>query len=841
MKIGTLVRQLKPYFLTQHAENTQWVTDAMILNASISKLTAGSLTVVGTIGAGGAWQTGASGARFVIDNLAIKAYNADDIQTVNISSDGSGWLGNSTDFYWLAGGVGGGTPYVKITNLIAGDLSVIGTITGAGEWRLGTGTIGVDFSGIRLNTSGLYGYNNDVVMTYLQASDGKIYAGGGVVILDNNGILIQDTASVADAKLLFGDIPGASTMTTYVAMYDDAPTSRPVISFLIEQTDVTSTRDGFTQLAMSGGGLSSNTISFAFGGSASGAVGIQYLLGRFSGQIETYGEIYPANQTNHGLTAYFSGPNAVALKSTGAFVTGSDLFVGNQFTHSIRGSTAGLGVDQAPVTGADFAIKSSLLVGATVLAGFHYDRASGDFYLGGDNTQAGNFYIKDSAGDIKVTLASDGDSTIGVGNLKLFGALYPGNQTTHYVTGGASGIGIDGSPENYYSKNLVIHSANNGGLTIAAATTSDVNYLMFADGTSGADAYRGYIAYYHSTNLLLLAANAIGGVYIDSVGNVGVASATSAWVKFGILNSGSFDGSGGNATAAQIDFRGTSAATTDIRGLTIQTGTTAESFTAAAVTGIYIPDAIKGTGSTITTLYGLYIGAQTVGATNWGIYALGANYFGAGYFNNTTRYISDDGTYTFISGGLKLGAALYPGNQTTHSITGGASGIGVDCTPGAGFDIAYSGTGAALRVYNSQATNPFGLLVDNTGATTADSNYVADFRVGGTPILTVLNSGRVSLGGAISTVNSFANITAGSYLDIAISDSTTYLFFAHQGAEHYGVMGIVYLPEGAAACEVSIIKQTNANLTASASGTNLRITNGIGATRTVTYGMLRIV
>jgi hypothetical protein len=77
-------------------------------------------------------------------------------------------------------------------------------------------------------------------------------------------------------------------------------------------------------------------------------------------------------------------------------------------------------------------------------------------------------------------------------------------------------------------------------------------------------------------------------------------------------------------------------------------------------------------------------------------------------------------------------------------VASGNVGIGTT-SPGAGVDVAYAGSAAALRVYNSQATNPFGLLVDNTGANTSDSNYIADFRSGGTSRLRLLNSGSVGI------------------------------------------------------------------------------------------------
>ena len=75
----------------------------------------------------------------------------------------------------------------------------------------------------------------------------------------------------------------------------------------------------------------------------------------------------------------------------------------------------------------------------------------------------------------------------------------------------------------------------------------------------------------------------------------------------------------------------------------------------------------------------------------------------------------------------------------------GNVGIGTS-SPAAGVDVAYSGTAAAFRVYNSQATNPYGLLVDNTAADTSDSNYIADFRSGGATRLRVQNNGNVGIG-----------------------------------------------------------------------------------------------
>jgi len=55
------------------------------------------------------------------------------------------------------------------------------------------------------------------------------------------------------------------------------------------------------------------------------------------------------------------------------------------------------------------------------------------------------------------------------------------------------------NPHLYYAKDLVVQAINQGGITVRASSTTDTNYLMFADGTSGNERYRGYIGYAHNT------------------------------------------------------------------------------------------------------------------------------------------------------------------------------------------------------------------------------------------------------------------------------------------------------------------------------------------------------
>jgi len=69
---------------------------------------------------------------------------------------------------------------------------------------------------------------------------------------------------------------------------------------------------------------------------------------------------------------------------------------------------------------------------------------------------------------------------------------------------GNVGIGLT-NPEDYYSKDLVVKAASEGGITIRSNGGNDWNYLLFAVGTSGAERYSGYIGYSHQTNKFRLA------------------------------------------------------------------------------------------------------------------------------------------------------------------------------------------------------------------------------------------------------------------------------------------------------------------------------------------------
>tara|TARA_R100001163_G_scaffold27038_1_gene21961 strand:- start:2017 stop:3831 length:1815 start_codon:yes stop_codon:yes gene_type:complete len=88
-------------------------------------------------------------------------------------------------------------------------------------------------------------------------------------------------------------------------------------------------------------------------------------------------------------------------------------------------------------------------------------------------------------------------------------------------------IGLNGlTPSNYWTSadDLVLggtSSSTNTGMSIVSATDSSGS-VYFADGTSGADRYRGIISYNHSSDSFDFHTNATYALSIDSSGNVGI-------------------------------------------------------------------------------------------------------------------------------------------------------------------------------------------------------------------------------------------------------------------------------------------------------------------------------
>ena len=97
------------------------------------------------------------------------------------------------------------------------------------------------------------------------------------------------------------------------------------------------------------------------------------------------------------------------------------------------------------------------------------------------------------------------------------------NSATRMAIDGSGNVGVkQTSPGSYYAKDLVVGAGSaEEGITIRGSS-SGKSYLMFADGTSGNEQYRGYLSYDHADDSLGLATGASQRMHITSAGNVGI-------------------------------------------------------------------------------------------------------------------------------------------------------------------------------------------------------------------------------------------------------------------------------------------------------------------------------
>ena len=99
-----------------------------------------------------------------------------------------------------------------------------------------------------------------------------------------------------------------------------------------------------------------------------------------------------------------------------------------------------------------------------------------------------------------------------------------------YVDSANNKVGIGTtSPDSYYSDQLVISCPAEGGVTLVSQGTTQASYLCFADGTTGNEAYRGYVRYSHNTDSLQFASAAAINMTIDSSGNVGIGTSSPSY------------------------------------------------------------------------------------------------------------------------------------------------------------------------------------------------------------------------------------------------------------------------------------------------------------------------
>ena len=139
------------------------------------------------------------------------------------------------------------------------------------------------------------------------------------------------------------------------------------------------------------------------------------------------------------------------------------------------------------------------VVGETLInsLGFKANRLNSGYNVAGDNADIWINYEGYLNGALYYRNFNIGDGRNGTV------ATFNGSTKISYFQGDV-GIGTT-APSSYYADKFVVYDGDEGGMTIANSSTTGKSYLAFADGTVGAAAYTGYIAYDHNDNSLSFA------------------------------------------------------------------------------------------------------------------------------------------------------------------------------------------------------------------------------------------------------------------------------------------------------------------------------------------------
>ena len=356
------------------------------------------------------------------------------------------------------------------------------------------------------------------------------------------------------------------------------------------------------------------------------------------------------------------------------------------------------------------------------------------------NTNSG---IDVHAGDSGNILLSGNSSATGtpdqfflkhnLGNVEL------GNSRGHLnITSGNVGIGT-ANPSALHSdaRNLVVGSGSgNQGITIYGGSSHSSN-LYFADGTTGDQAYRGYVVYSHSSEKLFLGAGGGTHLTLTNGSNVGIGTSNPS-VKLDVYNSSGWGG---------IDIDGTSGGELRLQ----KAGTT--------YLDIYASDA-GSTGSVIKAQSSLQLSSNNGTAATHSIYLNSAGNVGIGTTGPTSKLqistpaIGLDGmaitTLTTTLATTAIGAKLSftGGSNTNNNILGGVS-MGNTGEEFAGMYAMDGGSGGATHL---------GLFAGTSSAITEGIRILSDGKVG---IGTTAPNRNLSIVGQIGIDNSASSPSAG--------------------------------------------------------------------------------
>ena len=238
---------------------------------------------------------------------------------------------------------------------------------------------------------------------------------------------------------------------------------------------------------------------------------------------------YSTSQLNLGQNEYYNG--GYKYLTTGAASTYNQASGGHFFKTAVSGSADGaitwvdvLGIDSIGNVGIGTSLSAAKLHTASGVARTSTAKTETAFFSStdGDDFRFG-LAVSHKGGATDADRYASLDSTAYRISTDTFAA---GGSLVLQELGGHVGIGTS-SPSSYYSTTLVVDAPAEDGITVVSPTTG-VGYLMFADGTSGNDRYRGYIGYGHADDSMQFATSGLTRMRIDSSGNVGINTSSPA-------------------------------------------------------------------------------------------------------------------------------------------------------------------------------------------------------------------------------------------------------------------------------------------------------------------------